>query len=84
MNDIAYRIVRQTLDNVDAPVKGVIIDVVEYEGHGFAYRLYEENLQELSDSNREDLITFVVERANRAQQLSGSPVVIEKVDTIDG
>lgn len=81
--DTVYSIVRNTLENKGCPAKGVMIDVVDYDGKGYAYRLYEENLSGFSDSVREDIITYTAERAYVAQSIAGKPVAVEKVDRPD-
>lgn len=77
-NEHAYRILLQTVDNVPCPVKGTVIDFVDYAGAGFAIRLSRENLTQFSDSQIESIVGWAKERCDLATKLCGKTVVLEK------
>ena len=73
-----YSVVREALDMTKCPAKGVSIEVIDYQGTGYAYRLSRDNLTNFSDSQIESIVTWVISRAEFAQRMSGKRVVVEK------
>lgn len=82
MSDAAYNIIRGTLDSVPCPVRGVVIDIVEFTPSMFAYRIYQENLSEFSDADGQLIGEYIIERAELAERLSGKVVGIEKLQEL--
>lgn len=80
LSDNLYNIISQTLETKQAPSRGVIIDIVEYPGEGYAYRLYRDNLADFSDGQQADIFEYIVERAESAERISGRRVVVEVLE----
>lgn len=73
-----YSVVYEALDMTKCPQKGVIVDIVDYDGQGYGYVLSRDNLTQYSDSQIESIVEWVKSRADFAARLSGSRVVVEK------
>lgn len=50
------------------------VDVVDYKGKGFAYRIYHDDLQELSEGKKEDFVEWLIGQAKKAERIIGLPV----------
>lgn len=50
------------------------VDVVDYKGKGFAYRIYHDDLQELSEGKKEDFVEWLIGQAKKAEKIIGMPV----------
>ena len=73
-----YNIVRTVLfSGQECPVHGIIIDIVNFEGSNYAYRLYRDNISDYSDSQIESVYTWLKEKATIAEKLSNAKVGID-------
>lgn len=53
------------------------VDVVDYAGKGYAYRIYHDDIQELSEGRKEDFVEWLVGQAKKAETMIGLPVTPE-------
>lgn len=68
MPTLNYYLTEQT-----APVS-IPVDIVDYAGTGFAFRVYHNDIQELPDAKMEDFANWLIEQAKRAEKAIGLPV----------
>lgn len=50
------------------------VDIVQYGNKGFAYRIYHDDLQELSDGKKEDFADWLINQAKKCENIIGLPV----------
>ena len=75
---MSYSLVRQALESgTKCPVQGVIIDIVDFGGENYAYRLYRSNFENYSDPNKEKIFEWLLERAKFASKLGTMQIGIE-------
>lgn len=55
----------------------VPVDIVDYSGKGYAYRIYHDDLQDLPDSKKEDFAQWIIDQAKKAEVIIGLPVTAE-------
>ena len=53
------------------------VDIVDYRGKGYAYRVYHEDIQDLSEGKKEDFAQWLIDQAKKAQDMIGMPVTPE-------
>lgn len=62
----------------ECPAPAVIpVDVVDYAGKGYAYRVYHDDIKELSDGKQEDFANWLIGQAKKAEKIIGLPVTTE-------
>lgn len=52
----------------------VPVDIIDYRGKGFAYRVYHDDIQELSDRIKEEFADWLIGQAKKAEFMIGLPV----------
>lgn len=53
------------------------VDIVDYAGKGYAYRVYHDDIQDLSERKKEDFVGWLQEQASKAEVMIGLPVTTE-------
>lgn len=75
-SDIYMPTLNYYLTESSAPAN-IPVDIVDYRGKGFAYRIYHDDIQELSDGKQEDFANWLIDRASKASTMIGLPVTVE-------
>ncbi len=83
IGDTTYNIVRQALESVQSPVRGMAIDIIDYDGALYVYCIYQDNLSEKSEPDQQLFAEWLIERAELASKLSGVTVSIEKRESME-
>lgn len=76
INDLYMPTLTYYLTETRAPA-AVPVDIVDYSGKGFAYRIYHDDIQELPDGKKEDLAQWIIDQAKKAESIIGMPVTAE-------
>ncbi|ASZ75002.1 hypothetical protein FDI69_gp184 [Rhodococcus phage Trina] len=83
IGDTTYNIIRQALESVQSPVRGMAIDIIDYDGAMYVYCIYQDNLSDKSDADQQRFAEWLIERAEIATKLSGVTVSIEKRESME-
>lgn len=75
-----YSIVRNSLESKKAPVRGLIIDIIQLDEKSYVYRLYRENVEEFPESSKLSLFEWIKDRAEFASRMSGMKVGVDIAD----
>lgn len=76
LNDVYLPTVNYYLTECPAPAV-IPVDVVDYRGKGFAYRVYHNDIQELSEGKQQDFANWLIGQAKKAEKFIGLPVTTE-------
>lgn len=63
-----------------APVKGLIIDVMDFGGGNYGYRLYRDNVEGFSEDQKVAIFEWIKERADVAANLGNCQVGVDISD----
>lgn len=73
LNRVYLPTVNYYLTETPAPI-AVPVDVVDYGGKGYAYRVYREDVHEFSDNKAESFFNWLINQAEKAEKIIGLPV----------
>lgn len=75
-NDPDMSILTHFIQDGQSPAK-IPVDIVDYAGKGYAYRVYHDDIQDLPEMRKADFVEWIQKQAKRAELLIGKPVATE-------